>query len=46
MFLLLALQLCSLSLFALTDISLPPGERPVMLDTAFYIADLDSINTS
>lgn len=46
MFLLLVLQLCSLSLFALTDISLPPGERPVKLDTAFYVADLDSINTS
>jgi gamma-aminobutyric acid receptor subunit beta len=40
----LVLQLCCLSLFA--DVGLPPGERPVKLDTAFYVADLDSINTS
>jgi gamma-aminobutyric acid receptor subunit beta len=38
------LQLCCLSLFA--DVGLPPGERPVKLNTALYIADLDSINTS
>jgi len=41
----LVLQLCCLSLFAV-DLSLPPGERPVKLDTALYVADLAGINTS
>lgn len=42
---LLILQLCCLSLYA-SDIGLPPGERPVKLRAAMYIADLDAINTS
>jgi gamma-aminobutyric acid receptor subunit beta len=42
----LVLQSFCLSLLAFTDISLPPGERPVKLDTIFYVADLNSINTS
>lgn len=45
LFYFLVLQLSCLSLLA-TDIGLPPGERPVKLDIAFYVADLDSINTS
>ena len=34
-----------MTMFAV-DISLPPGERPVKLNTGFYVADLAAINTS
>ena len=42
----IVLQVFCLSVFAASDTSLPPGERPVKLDMAFYVADLASINTS
>ena len=42
---LLVIQMCCLSMFA-AEFGLPPGERPVKLNTAFYVADLDTINTS